>query len=58
MPYLETPDELAEFLANQLGIYGAHEDGEANECRCCFVAGVKERIRNAVKNEKLLDKET
>lgn len=54
MAYLETPDELAEDLADRLGIYGIHVDDEAKECRMCFTMGMSKRIREAAENEKLL----
>ena len=58
MPNLETPDELADEIANWLGVYGAHDENctEEKECRCCFVLGLTERIRQAVRNEELLNK--
>jgi hypothetical protein len=58
MPNLETPPQLAEVLANEFGIYGAHPEGrddrENCDCRVCFVSSVTERIRQAVLNEHLL----
>jgi len=51
MPYLETPNELAEDMADKLGIYGAHAEDELRECRVCFVPRMAERIRIAAKNE-------
>ena len=56
MPQLETPDELADLIANWLHCYGSHsDDGEcAKDCRLCFTVAVTERIRESVKNEKLL----
>ena len=50
MPYLETPPELADAIANMCGIYGAHDDDvctEARPCRCCFATAMAERIRDA-----------
>lgn len=47
MPNLETPEELAEKIADWLGVYGAHGDESNPEgitctdekpCRACFVA--------------------
>jgi len=56
MPYLETPDELADHLADLLGIYGAHGDQctEQKPCRVCWVPGMTERIRSSVLNEQRL----
>lgn len=63
MPHLETPEELAEHLADRLGVYGAHGDERNPEgvtctdekpCRPCFVMAMAERIRRAVKNERIM----
>lgn len=57
LPHLETPDELADHIADQVGIYGAHEDESCTEqrpCRPCYVLDLTERIRAAVQNENLL----
>lgn len=54
MPYLETPDELADYLADRLGIYGSHVEDEAEECRICFTMAMAHRIRAAVENENQL----
>jgi hypothetical protein len=57
MPHLETPAELADHLADQVGVYGAHEDETCTEqrpCRPCYVTDLTERIRAAVQNETML----
>ena len=62
MPYLETPDELADALADMLGIYGAC-DSEICDCKkdgktCCrvgFLFYMAQRIRDSVINEKLVN---
>lgn len=54
---IETPDELAEFLANAMSVYGAHDeqcDLQVRTCRCCFVTAMTERIRKSVSNEGLI----
>ena len=51
MPHLETPAELAEWLADQCYIYETDDDGER---RPHWVSDVTERIRESVKNEQLL----
>ncbi len=51
MVYLETPEELADKIADWCGVYGSHTDGEKNPCRICFVDEVTERIRKSVENE-------
>jgi len=52
MPHLETPDELADSLADKLGVYGVHDDlCSVDPCRVCFVSEMTQRIRDAVANE-------
>lgn len=54
MPYLETPEELADTIATWLGFYGSHTDDEVDcpkDCRICFTVSVTQRIRDAVTNE-------
>lgn len=59
MVEIETVDELADAIADMLGVYGAgpeygsHDD--ECDCRNCFVIRMEDRIRNAVKNDKLLN---
>jgi len=47
MPNLETPGELSDWLADQIGVWGADD-------RSPWVADVTERIRRSVANERLL----
>ncbi len=61
MPHLETPDELAEWVADWLGVYGSVLDDDhdarshkASKCRVCFVAELAQRIRDSVENEQAL----
>lgn len=61
---IETVDDLCEYLADLVGVYGgckhaANGKDECNEklitcCRIGFVTEIKERIWKAVENEKLL----
>lgn len=53
MPFLETPDELADEIADCIGVYGAHDDKcSANRpCRVCFVSDLTARIRASVLND-------
>lgn len=54
MPYCETPEELAEALADQLGVYGPIPDSDHPDgcgCRICFISGLADRIRSAVRSE-------
>jgi hypothetical protein len=56
VPNFETPDELADHLADLVGIYGAHDDTctAARPCRVCWVPDMVERIKAAAKNEQML----
>lgn len=57
MPYIETPSELADSIADLLGIYGSHKEDEDTDpcpCRVCFVSTMTERIQASVRNENLL----
>jgi len=68
MPYIETVNELAEAIANMIGIYGTNkcacgcgddeQDDHADKCSCrsCFVGGIEQRIRQAVGNDEKLRK--
>lgn len=61
MPFIETPADLAEQWADEAGIYNSsinHDNGIECQCRCCFVANITERIRNAVENESRLHNAT
>ncbi len=56
MPFLETPDELADHLADLMGIYqdsrcdeGEHVDD--CDCRVGWVPAMADRIRSAAANE-------
>lgn len=62
MPNLETPGELADELANLMGVYGSHTPRcgdhaslKTCECRICFVTELTARIRQSVANENLLN---
>lgn len=53
MPYIETPQELAERIADWAYVYGAGPDGDhPDDCKCrmCFVEMVEKRIWQAVEN--------
>ena len=58
MPNLETPDELADAIADLMGSYDAHDDERCSDtrtsCRTCLVSKMTDRIRKAVFNEHLL----
>ena len=62
MPYLETPDELAEQIADWCGVYGCgnYVAGHFDDCNCrmCFTGTLAARIRQAVKNEEILNKQS
>ncbi len=65
MPYLETPEELADAIADLCGVYGGctypdvdttgNQDCRNCKCRGGFVADMTERIRAAVRNERQLN---
>lgn len=53
MPHIEMPQDIAEELADLLGIYNSAESHlEDCKCRVCFVIGITDRIRESVANEK------
>ena len=58
MPNLETPDELADAIADMVGVYGACaeilDEPCAGKCRPHFVSEMTNRIREAAANEALL----
>jgi hypothetical protein len=66
MPYIETPDELADAIADMAGIYGGCNEEENRRengvidctkctCRIGFVADMSARIWRSVANGKLLN---
>ena len=61
--YIEMPADLAEHLADLVGVYGAHDKAceqgaeqpmnpRVTKCRVCFVFEMETRIREAVRNER------
>ena len=66
MPYIETPDELAEKIADYANVYsrngcecgcaaeGGGDHDESCICRLCFVGDIEKRIRQSARNEKIL----
>ena len=55
MPYVETPADLADAIADLVGIYGGGPlDGSDHPdecpCRICFTEMIERRIWNAVEN--------
>lgn len=51
MPYIETPRELAEAIADLIGVYGGGEDHPDDcKCRMCFVDMIEKRIWRSVEN--------
>jgi hypothetical protein len=51
---IETLEDIVEQLMNLLGVYGAHDDGEARPCRACRASDLRERILAAVEVERKL----
>ena len=58
MPYIETSMDLAEDLADLIGVYGAHSNYCKPEkpCRVCFVPELAERIRAAAANDAKMER--
>lgn len=57
MPNIETTEELAEHIADLCNIYNQNPEDDHNEncnCRMCFVAYIRARIKQSVKNDNLL----
>ena len=52
----ETLDDIIEWLADQIGVYGAHDDEceKPDKCRPCWTSDLKERIERAVEVERKL----
>jgi hypothetical protein len=55
---IETLQDVVEYLADQVGIYGAHDDEacEKKPCRVCWTGDVTERIWKAVRIEEQLER--
>ena len=55
---IETVDDIVEQLADECGVYGAHQelhpDGQC-ECRCCWTSNLKSRLTAAFEVERKLD---
>ena len=57
MPYLELPTDLAEAIADMLGISNQHVHfADTCACRQCWTGRMVARIRNAVANERTLQR--
>jgi hypothetical protein len=56
MPYIESVDELVEWIADKMGVYGTGPgdvpEGHPDNCPCriCFTIEMKERIYKAVES--------
>lgn len=65
MAYIEILDDIINEIADKLGIYeGKYSIDDKSilhpndcDCRMCFEIDIRERIENAIKNEKLLQNE-
>ena len=58
---IETLNDVVEYLADQAGIYGAHDDDndaacESKPCRVCWTSDVLDRIWHAVRIEQALER--
>ena len=63
MPFIETVCDLAEWLADKVGVYGAHDEkcadpSSGQTCRICWTEEVEVRIRKSVENESVLAEST
>jgi hypothetical protein len=56
---IETLDDIVEQLANEAGVWGAHEENGPieDECRVCYTSALTRRIREAVRIERLVNGE-
>lgn len=57
---IETLEDIVEYLADQVGIYGSHihleiEGNVLCACRCCWTPRTTGRIRDAVEIERKLN---
>ena len=60
--YIETLEDVVEYLANRIGIYGAHiefsEHSNVNcACRPCWTSRVRHRIEAAIEIERKMNNE-
>ena len=60
MPYIETVEELAEWIADKCNVWGCSEGDEEHadncNCRICFTNELKRRIIDSVQNTEKLNK--
>lgn len=53
---LETLSDIVEQVADEAGIYGAHNDQEKRPCRGCWTSDLTDRIWKAVRLEQALER--
>lgn len=41
---IATLEDIIESLADEMGVYGSHVDGEQIVCRCCWTSDLKSRL--------------
>lgn len=51
---IETLDDIVEQVADWVGAYGAHDDAEKKDCRCCFTQSLRARIESAAEIQSIL----
>jgi hypothetical protein len=51
---IETLGDIIEQVADWIGVYGAHTDGEKIDCRICFTINLRQRIEAACNIEALM----
>ncbi len=53
---IEMLDDIVEQVADWVGAYGAHVDGEKKDCRNCFTSDLTRRIVSAAEIQAILEK--
>ncbi len=57
---IETLSDIVEEIANDVRVYGAHDENCGDgprTCRCCYVASLTSRIKEAVRIEQILEQQ-
>jgi hypothetical protein len=53
---IETLEDVLESIADEVGVYGSHDDscGNGYTCRVCWISGLRKRVERAVDVERKL----
>lgn len=54
---VELLDDVVEWLLDKLGVYNGCTDDCNGSCRCCMSSNLNDRIRQAIDNEKKMNKD-